>query len=143
MRTRWRLKNRWRDEEQGNPMHRALSVLVAVAFSWSTASSIRAYEVNPSQAKAVEQIKKLGGTVTVDEKSPDKPVLAVDLHNPPPDLNARTILEKAKQALQYKVVTDAALRDLQGLSTLQSLNLGRTLVSDAGLEHLAGLTQLR
>lgn len=98
---------------------------------------------NLSQAKAVEQIKKLGGTVTLNEKSSDKPVVAVDLHNPPPDPNARTILEKAKQALQYKVVTDDTLRDLQGLTTLQSLNLGRTLVADAGLERLEGLTQLQ
>ncbi len=74
----------------------------------------------------------------LDEKSPDKPVVAVDLHNPPPDPNVQTVLEKAKQALQYKVVTDAALRDLQGLSTLQSLKLGRTLVDDAGLEHCRG-----
>ncbi len=62
-------------------MYRALFLLLTVTLSWPTVSFVRGYEVNPSQAKAVDEIKKLGGTVTMNEKSPDKPVVAVDLHN--------------------------------------------------------------
>ena len=36
-------------------------------------------ELNADQAKAIAEIEKLGGKVTVDEKSPGKPVMAVDL----------------------------------------------------------------
>jgi Leucine-rich repeat (LRR) protein len=40
-------------------------------------------------------------------------------------------------------VTDAGLEHLQGLTELRSLSLLNTQVTDAGLEHLKGLTQLR
>jgi Leucine-rich repeat (LRR) protein len=40
-------------------------------------------------------------------------------------------------------VTDAGLKHLRGLTQLQVLTLDSTQVTDAGLEHLRGLTQLR
>lgn len=40
-------------------------------------------------------------------------------------------------------VTDAGLANLQGLTSLQGLDLSNTQVSDAGLAHLQGLTSLR
>jgi hypothetical protein len=40
-------------------------------------------------------------------------------------------------------VTDVGLEHLKGLTQLQSLNLRGTKVTDAGLVHLKGLTQLR
>ena len=40
-------------------------------------------------------------------------------------------------------VTDAGLEHLKGLTRLQSLDLSGTQVTDAGLEHLKGLTQLQ
>ena len=40
-------------------------------------------------------------------------------------------------------VTDAGLEHLQGLTRLQSLGLGGTQVTDAGLAHLQGLVQLQ
>lgn len=40
-------------------------------------------------------------------------------------------------------VTDAGLVHLKGLTELQSLDLMATNVSDAGLEHLRGLTRLQ
>ena len=39
-------------------------------------------------------------------------------------------------------VTDAGLKHLKGLSNLAWLNLDRTRITDAGLEHLEGLTNL-
>ena len=38
-----------------------------------------AAEPNTDQAKAIAAIEKLGGKVTVDEKSPGKPVISVNL----------------------------------------------------------------
>ena len=40
-------------------------------------------------------------------------------------------------------VSDAGLEHLKGLTRLQELCLGGTKVSDAGLKHLKGLTQLK
>jgi len=40
-------------------------------------------------------------------------------------------------------VTDAGLEHLKGMSQLQHLYLNNTHVTDAGLEHLKGLTQLQ
>ena len=75
------------------------------------------------QDKAIAAIEKLGGTVTVDEKKPGKPVKSVALH-----------------AFQ---VTDAGLEHLKWLTQLQSLDLWGTKVSDAGLVRLKGLTELQ
>ena len=40
-------------------------------------------------------------------------------------------------------MTDAGLKELAGLTQLQTLNLAGTKVTDAGLKELAGLTQLQ
>ena len=40
-------------------------------------------------------------------------------------------------------MTDAGLKHLEGLTQLQWLSLNDTKISDAGLEHLKGLTQLQ
>jgi internalin A len=71
-------------------------LLVSISPSWSA-------EPQDEQAKAVAQIKKIGGKVTVDEKSPDKQVIGVDLSE-----------TKA---------TDETVKHLEGLTKLQSLNL--------------------
>jgi hypothetical protein len=42
-----------------------------------------------------------------------------------------------------KPVTDAGLKELAGLKSLQALNLGGTKVTDAGLKELAGLNALQ
>ncbi len=80
-------------------------------------------EPNADQAKAIAEIEKLGGKVTVDEKSPGKPVIGVDL--------------------EFTKVTDAGLARIKDLPQLQSLNLSGTKVTDVGLEHLKGLTRLQ
>ena len=45
--------------------------------------------------------------------------------------------------LKNSPVTDAGLEHLRGLTQLQYLSLDSTHVTDAGLEHLRGLTQLQ
>ena len=75
----------------------ALGLSLAPILCWAA-------EPNADQAKAIAEIEKLGGKVTVDEKSPGKPVI-------------EWIWRKRK-------VTDAGLEHLKGLTQLQSLNLG-------------------
>ncbi len=78
--------------------------------------------VTLTQEQAIAGIEKLGGKVTIDEKSPGKPVIRVDF--------SRT------------EVTDDGLELLKGLTSLQVLALNDTEVTDEGLEHLEGLTNL-
>ena len=102
-------------------MHRIV-VLIQV-LSLAVVASGYAAEVNPTEAKVVAEIEELGGKVTIDEKSPEKPVVGVDL--------------KGTQ------VTDIGLAHLEGLTKLQSLDLYGTKVTDAGLERLKGLSELQ
>ena len=82
------------------------------------------YSAEPNEeAAAIAAIEKLGGTVEVDEKRPEKPVVSVHLRD--------------------TKVTDARLVHLIGLPNLQGLNLAETKVTDAGLKHLKGLGKLR
>ncbi len=78
---------------------------------------------NASQDAAIAAIKKLGGRVTIDTKSLDRPVIHVTLSGPK--------------------VTDAGLVHLKGLTSLERLDLHDTQVSDAGLVNLKGLTSLQ
>ena len=66
----------------------------------------------------IAEIEKFGGSVAVDEKSPDKPVLEV--------------------YLRETKVTDAGLACLQGLNRLRSLNLAATRVTDTDWQASKG-----
>jgi hypothetical protein len=138
--------------------------------SKSNAASLLAAEPTTEEEKAIAEIKKLGGTVRIDEQSPDKPVIEVDLLNAKDadaglehvkgftrlqclDLGSSTTdagLENIKGmttllylSLVNAKITDAGMEHLKGLTQLQTLNLYGTRLTDAGLEHLIGLTQLR
>ena len=53
-------------------------------------------------------------------------------------------VDPAERAVPRRTqVTDAGLEHLKGLTQLQGLSLSGTQVTDAGLEHLKGLTQLQ
>src|SRR5262249_52007664 len=73
--------------------------------------------------QAVKTIEALGGKLTRDEKVPDKPGVAVNLHD--------------------SKVTDDDLKDLAGLKQLRALDLSENNITDAGLKHLAALPQLQ
>ena len=75
------------------------------------------------QAKAIAEIEKLGGRVTVDAKSPDEPVIEVELPS--------------------SKVTDAELQHFAGLAQLQVLDLNGTKITDAGVQHLIRLSKLQ
>ncbi len=70
----------------------------------------------PSQEQAIAAIKKLGGKVKIDEKSPGRPVIEL--------------------RLSYTKITDAGLVHLKGLTNLKTLWLFSTKVTDAGVKKL-------
>ncbi len=99
------------------------------------------------QARAIAEIEKLGRKVVVDEKSPGKPVIGVDLRLAKVTdawmvhLKGLTALQTL--SLRQTKVTDAGLVYLEDLTRLQTLFLDDTQVTDAGLVHLKGLTKLQ
>ncbi len=100
-----------------------------------------------SQGAAVAAIERLGGRVTFDTKSRDRPATGVRLFGPE-FVDAHLMHLKALTSLQSldltnSKVTDAGLAHLKGLTRLQVLNLSGTQVTDAGLVHLKGLTSLK
>ena len=60
-------------------MNRIVALLLVLGLPLVVVASGYAAEANPEQAKAIAEVKKLGGKVTVDEKSPDQPVIGVKL----------------------------------------------------------------
>ena len=59
-------------------MNRILLPLLALGLSLAPVLC-RAAEPNADQAKAIVEIEKMGGFVTIDEKCPDRPVTSVSL----------------------------------------------------------------
>jgi hypothetical protein len=79
--------------------------------------------------RAEAAFRKLGGVVVRDDDAPGRPLVRVDLGQ---GVNRRC-----------RTVTDADLRFLDGLETLEALGLAGTGVTDAGLGHVRGLKRLR
>lgn len=103
-----------------------------------------------SQARA--EIEKLGGQVTVDKASPEL-VIAVNLSDVAISDAALACLDAFPhlhrldlghtKKLDPSTVTDAGLAHLQGLTELRRLSLTNANVTDAGLVYLKGLTHLQ
>jgi internalin A len=100
-----------------------------------------------AEDRAVEGVKKLGGTVERDDKSPAHPVVRVYLTGSSvgdASLKGLTKLVSLRTlGLTDTGVTDGGLKDLADLSNLEELNLGFTKVTDAGLKDLAKFKKLR
>src|SRR5207249_701618 len=101
-------------------------------------------QADDAEAKAVEAITKLGGTVTRDDKLPGKPVIAVNLYGTKVTDAGLKELKHLKQLTSLNLagttqVTDAGLKELKELKQLTSLNLGGTKVTAAGLKELKDL----
>ena len=101
---------------------------------------------DPEQARAVAKIRSLGAFVGIDQESPDGRVISIFFPSPARFTDAdmqsiATFTDLQKLALAGTKITDAGLVHLVGLSQLRWLNLGAG-VTDAGLKHLKGLKQL-
>src|SRR5438105_1001086 len=82
-----------------------------------------AKERTGGRSRAAVEIDKYNGRIVVDEHNPDKPVVEVNLAS--------------------TEAPDSVVVCVKEYGQLQRLNLGETKVTDAGLEELQGLTQLR
>ena len=77
-------------------------------------------EGDAAQERAIVEIQKLGGVVQLDETQPGRPVVNI--------------------YLEAKEIAGADLVDLEELTRVQGLALSYSIVTDAGLAHLEGLT---
>ena len=122
-----------------------LTVVVAVACSWLAAEMERARK----QRETVEEIEKAGGTVSYDyQLDPygdwDTRCQATGTSRGCEKLLGDDLFVNVTEVSFAKsAISDAGLEHLKGLTQLQRLDLRGTKVSDAGLEHLKGLTQLQ
>lgn len=99
------------------------------------------------EGRALATVKKLGGKYKVDEQKADKPIVMIDLGFTAADNKALVPLKDLTSLQSLYLwntgVTDAGLEHLQELTGLQKLDLSGTAVSDAGLVRLKGLTGLQ
>ncbi len=99
------------------------------------------------EQKAIEAIRKAGGTVQVDEADPAKPAVRVDLDGAKAtDADLAPIARLTRLRKLYLTgtpITDAGLVPLEDLARLEVLDLAGTKITDAGLAHLEDLPKLR
>src|SRR5437764_2879127 len=94
----------------------ATGALLASGFALLLTGQLSAGEAD---AKAEKAIKAMGGSVFRDQKAKGKPIVVV--------------------YLGASKVTDAGLKELADLTSLQTLLLDSTDVTDAGLKELSSL----
>ena len=104
--------------------------------------SANAPKGNSDEAVA-DWVRLLGGMATLDNGRLTKISLAsssvTDTHLD----HLRHLKELRKLELQVTEIGDLGAASLSALTALEELNLSNTLISDAGLSHLAGLKALR
>jgi hypothetical protein len=123
--------------------------------AWATLGLVRLVPAPPDtparRQRAFDTIRGFGGTYEVDEHSPGRPVVRVDLRSYPKmeDLQVAEFTEVLQAfprlvVLQFKSprITDAALANLQRLPQLRSLTFENAAITDAGLSELNALTAL-
>ena len=121
-----------------------LALLLAIPCSWLAVKMERAER----QLAVVEEFENLGGVVWYDYQFDRADIPNAEQAEPPGPPWLRRLLgddfftNVTKLDLMQTEIGDAALNDLEVLSELQSLSLGER-VSDAGLAHLRGLAQLQ
>ena len=137
-------KLRWYQYSLGSLM--LLTHVVSLGMSWFAARMKAARQ----QKAAVEGLEKFGGQVLydyeVDQSGNPLPFPRAKLPGPAwlrKQLGNDFFATVVELYFSPPSVTDAGLEHLKGLSQLQSLTLEGTQVTDAGLKRLTGLTQFR
>jgi Leucine-rich repeat (LRR) protein len=105
-------------------------------------------EYSGSVQEAITAIRKLGGSVTVDQQRRGKPIegggytVKNSWHFKDLDLRYLKVLPDLRSLdISFTQVSDLGLECLKNFNNLETLKLG-SKVTDAGLEHLKGLTKL-
>jgi hypothetical protein len=118
--------------------------LLAIVFALVLTGRLSAGE---DDTKAEMAIKALGGRVVRSFATPGRPIISVDFYGAKvtdAGLKELAVL-KSLQFLELRgtKVTDAGLKELAGLESLQFLELRGRKVTDAGVKELAGLKSLQ
>ena len=121
-----------------------LTVIVSIWGSWFGVEMRAAKR----QTTAVEAVEKLGGTVVFDYQVDAKGIEILEGEPSSPEwlgnlLGDDLFTNVVRVWCDDIQVTDAGLEHLKGLTQLQWLCLSNTQVTDGGLAHLKGLTQLQ
>jgi Leucine-rich repeat (LRR) protein len=122
-----------------------LTVAVAFPFSWLAAEMKKARE----QRATVDEIRTCGGLLSYDWELESVSWRRIPNATPPEPAWLRKLVggsffeSLAMISLDKTQLTDAELEHLTGLSQLRYMSLGGTKVTDAGLEYLGELRQLR
>jgi hypothetical protein len=121
-----------------------LMVLVASLGSWF---AVKRQQLEKQRA-AVKAIGEMGGEVEYDYQLDGSGRLNLDAEPPGPAwlrnlLGDDFFTHVVCVYLDGSPITDAGLEHLKGLTRLKELLLNGPQVTDAGLEHLKGLTQLQ
>lgn len=100
------------------------------------------------EPKVIEKIKLLGGKITKDANLPGDPVIGVDFEGSRRfnDKYVRLLREFTSLKtlnLMNTAVTDACLKEIGGFQNLTTLYLMNTGITDANLKELRGLKSLR
>ncbi|MEN6450181.1 MAG: hypothetical protein ABFC96_06805 [Thermoguttaceae bacterium] len=100
---------------------------------------------SPEQSNAIAEIRDHGGLITVDEKSPGKPVVEVRFGWTTTDevVGHLKVFPELRSVILGVRFTDAGMKDLKELTQLEMLVLAETEVTDAGIAALKDLTRLR
>jgi Leucine-rich repeat (LRR) protein len=132
-------------------VHCLLLALLSAACLWpfSAVAGEGKDEHTMTQPQAIALIEKLGGTVKIDQKNPDKPVVAVNLHGKKmtdEDLAACRGFSHLKDLdVMNTHITDKALllMAIRDKTELETLGLEFTNVTDASLKELEGAPNLK
>ena len=122
------------------------TVAVAIPFSWLGAEMKRARE----QAVEVSSFKKVGGYAIYDYEAQDGGIPTLGAEAPGPEWLRKLVGDDFFTNVtsmsfngDYVTVTDAGLEHLEGLTQQHRLAVESTPVTNDGLKHLKDLTQLQ
>lgn len=115
---------KWTWQAHESRIARAWILFWLALVSASVGCSKGRIEALREKERVLGLLERLGGRYEIDGNSPGQPFVKIDLN--------------------HSAVADADLEILSTLTDLQSLNLdGSAHLSDAGMEHLKGLKNLR
>jgi hypothetical protein len=139
---------------QGDVMHRCmlfLTLTVVGLIGCQKTGTGGGPDVAAQQAEALKALQDLGATVEPAEPSPEHPVVEISLSGDKVTDDALTYVARfpklKRLSLENTAVTGAGLAKLNGVITLERLNLsGSKRIGDEDLRriaHLAGINSLR